>query len=227
MRILALDTALGACAACVLEDGRAEPLAIEQALLERGHAEALLPLVARVMERVEGGFSSLSRVAVTVGPGSFTGLRVALAAARAIGLAARIPVVGVSTLGAYCAAMLTREAGRICAAAIDARHGTVYVQALAPGGGMLLPAQQLSLKEAVRAMATGSISLAGSGATMLAHEAWSIGLDAVVVDASPAPDIRWVARLGIMADPETALPRPLYLRAAEAQPQDNGKVARL
>jgi tRNA threonylcarbamoyladenosine biosynthesis protein TsaB len=227
MRILALDTALGACAACVLEEGIAEPLAMEQMLLERGHAEALLPLVARVMARVDGGFASLSRVAVTVGPGSFTGLRVALAAARAIGLAAHIPVVGVSTLGAYCAAMMAREVGRIKVAAIDARHDTVYLQALAPDGTQLVPPRQIPLKEAVRAMVSGPISLAGSGATMLAQEAWSIGLDAVVVDASPAPDIRWVARLGLKADPETALPRPLYLRAADAQPQDHGKVARL
>jgi tRNA threonylcarbamoyladenosine biosynthesis protein TsaB len=227
MRILALDTALGACAACVLDQGNAEPLATEQLMLERGHAEALLPLVERLMARVDGSFASLSRVAVTVGPGSFTGLRVALAAARAIGLGANVPVVGISTLSAYCAAMMRREAGRITAAAIDARHGTVYVQALLPDGSLLLPAQQMLLKDAVRAMAGGSISLAGSGATMLAQEAWSIGLDAVVVDASPAPDIRWVARLGLLADPETALPRPMYLRAADAQPQDHGKVARL
>lgn len=227
MRILALDTALGACSACVLDEALAEPLSIEQLVLERGHAEALLPLVARVMGSVDGGFASLSRVAVTIGPGSFTGLRVALAAGRAIGLAARIPVVGVTTLAAYCAAMMSREAGRITAAAIDARHGTVYVQALRPDGSVLLPAQQLSFKDAVRAMAPGSISLAGSGAMQLAQEAWSIGLDAVVVDAKPAPDIRWIARLGLAADPEAALPRPLYLRAADAQPQDNGKVARL
>lgn len=226
MRILALDTALGACAACVLDETTAEPVSIETMALERGHAEALLPLVERVMARVEGGFSSLSRVAVTVGPGSFTGLRVALAAARAIGLAVRIPVVGVSTLSAYCAAMMTRRAGRITAAAIDARHGTVYVQALAPDGSLLLPAQQMAVKDAVRALVGGSISLAGSGAMMMAQEAWAIGLDAVVVDASPAPDIRWVARLGRLADPETALPRPMYLRPADAQPQDNGKVAR-
>ena len=227
MRILALDTALGACAACVLDVDRGEPVAIEQLILDRGHAEALLPLVSRVMDKVDGGFSSLSRVAVTVGPGSFTGLRVALAAARAIGLAAQLPVVGVTTLAAYCAAMTTREAGRSIAAAVDARHGTVYVQALGPAGDVIVPATQMSLKEAVRAIGSGPMSLAGSGATLLAKEAWSIGLDAVVVDASAAPDIRWVGRLGFLADPETALPRPLYLREADAQPQDNGKVARL
>jgi tRNA threonylcarbamoyl adenosine modification protein YeaZ len=227
MRILAIDTALGSCAACVLESGAPEPLAAEHLLLERGHAEALMPLLARVMERVDGGFSSLSRVAVTVGPGSFTGLRVGLSAARAIGLSAALPVVGVSTLAAYCAAMMGREVGRIAAAAIDARHGTVYFQAIAPGGVALGPPRQCSYRDAVRLIGAGPVSLAGSGATLVAQEAWSIGLDAVVVDTSPGPDILWVARLGSVADPETAAPRPLYLRAADAQPQDNGRLARL
>ena len=84
MRCLAIDTALNGCSACVLETGAAEPLAMETLPIERGHAEALLPLVERVMAKVEGGFGSLDRVAVTVGPGSFTGLRVGLSAARAI-----------------------------------------------------------------------------------------------------------------------------------------------
>jgi tRNA threonylcarbamoyl adenosine modification protein YeaZ len=110
MRVLAIDTALGACSAAVLDIAGAEPLAVEQMPLERGHAEALMPLIERVMAGVDGGFGSLSRVAVTVGPGSFTGLRVGVAAARAIGLAARIPVVGVSTLAAYCASMMGRVA---------------------------------------------------------------------------------------------------------------------
>lgn len=227
MRVLAIDTALGSCAACVLKAGEAQPLASEQQILERGHAEALMPLVARVMERVEGGFDTIERVAVTVGPGSFTGLRVGLAAARAIGLARRVPVVGVSTLAAYCAAMMRREIGRIAAAAIDARHGTVYFQAIAPGGVALGPPQQCTPREAVRLIGAGPVSLAGSGAAMVAQEAWSIGLDAVVVDASPAPDIAWIARLGLLADPNSALPRPLYLRAPDAQPQENGRLARL
>jgi tRNA threonylcarbamoyladenosine biosynthesis protein TsaB len=151
MRVL-IDTALGACSAVCSMIAGAEPLAVEQMPLERGHAEALMPLIERVMAGVDGGFASLSRVAVTVGPGSFTGLRVGVAAARAIGLAARIPVVGVSTLAAYCASMMAREAGRITAAAIDARHGTVYVQAIGAGGeSCWCRPSNASLKEAVRA----------------------------------------------------------------------------
>jgi len=86
LRILAIDTALQACSACVIQSGEVEPLALEQIPMERGHAEALLPLVDRVVAGVEGGFASLDRIAVTVGPGSYTGLRVGIAAARAIGL---------------------------------------------------------------------------------------------------------------------------------------------
>ena len=78
MRILAIDTALERCAACIMADDSPEPLAEETMDLARGHAEALLPLVERVIARVEGGFESLDRVAVTVGPGSYTGLRVGL-----------------------------------------------------------------------------------------------------------------------------------------------------
>jgi tRNA A37 threonylcarbamoyladenosine modification protein TsaB len=70
VRVLAIDTALGACSACIVETDGPDTLARETILLERGHAEALLPLVDRVVSQVEGGFGGLSRVAVTVGPGS-------------------------------------------------------------------------------------------------------------------------------------------------------------
>ena len=106
MRILALDTALPAVCACVLESGATEPLAMETLTMERGHAEALLPLIERVMVQVEGGFASLDRIAVTVGPGSFTGIRVAVSAARGFGVALDIPVVGVSTLAAFAAPLV-------------------------------------------------------------------------------------------------------------------------
>ena len=123
MKILAIDTALPAISACVLDDGADSPEAIETIAMERGHAEALLPLIDRVMARVDGGFASLGRVAVTVGPGSFTGLRVGIAAARAIGVACKIPVTGVSTLAALAAPLILEQKPGLVAAAIDARPG--------------------------------------------------------------------------------------------------------
>ena len=86
-----------------------EMLARETIPMERGHAEALLPLIDRLVSPFEGGFESLDRVAVTVGPGSYTGLRVGISAARGIGLAAGVPVVGVATLSAFLAPLMAGD----------------------------------------------------------------------------------------------------------------------
>jgi tRNA threonylcarbamoyladenosine biosynthesis protein TsaB len=215
LRILAIDTALGACAACIVQAGQPEPLAAEAILMERGHAEALLPLVDRIVSGVEGGFSSLDRVAVTVGPGSYTGIRIGIAAARAIGLAAGIPVVGVATLSAYLAPLMTRESRGLLAAAIDAKHGQVYFQAISPGGQSIVAPSLVRVRDAARLMG-GTASLVGSGAPAVAAEI--AGID-IAVHSKPFPDIAWVARLGLVADPAYALPKPLYLRGPDARPQ--------
>lgn len=226
MRILAIDTALGACAACVFEAGAAAPLAGEQIAMDRGHAEALMPLIERVMAGVEGGFSGLDRVAVTVGPGSYTGLRVGISAARGIALAAGIPAVGVTTLAATAAPLIGREPGRVIAAALDARHGQVWFQALSSEGKPLVSVRQVNHRDAARAIGAGPVSLVGSAALAIANEAWAIGLDALVIDEAKAPDIAWVARLGLIADPQSAPPRPLYLKAPETTPQDRARLPR-
>jgi tRNA threonylcarbamoyladenosine biosynthesis protein TsaB len=226
LRILAIDTALGACAACIVQAGQTEPLAAEAILMERGHAEALLPLVDRIVSGVEGGFGSLDRVAVTVGPGSYTGIRIGIAAARAIGLAAGIPVVGVATLSAYLAPLMTRESRGLLAAAIDAKHGQVYLQAVAPGGRTIIAPALMGIREAVRILGSGPVQLVGSGAALVAPECWTQGVDAQISGAPPAPDIAWVARIGALADPAQALPKPLYLRAPDAKPLDADRVPR-
>jgi len=226
MRILAIDTALGACSACVLDAGAPEPVAIEQTAMERGHAEALMPMIERVMAKVEGGFSSLDRVAVTIGPGSYTGLRVGISAARAIALAAGIPAIGISTLAASAAPFIGREGGRVVAAAVDAKHGQVWFQAMNAQGKQLVSVRQVNHRDAARAIGAGPVSLVGSAALAVANEAWAIGLDALVVDDAKAPDVTWVARLGMIADPESAPPRPLYLKAPETTPQDRARLPR-
>ncbi len=224
MRILAIDTALGACAACIIDNGLGEPIAHESLIMDRGHAEALVPLLDRVAARVEGGFTSLDRVAVTVGPGSYTGMRVGIAAARAIGLACRIPVVGVTTLSALLAALVADDNRRLLAAAIDARHGQVYFQVIAPSGQTVVAPTLLKVRDAVRLLGAGPAALIGSGAAAVAAEA--AGIDLAVHDTRPAPDIVWVARLGSVADPAHALPKPLYLRGPDARPQDQARLPR-
>ncbi|WP_375456114.1 tRNA (adenosine(37)-N6)-threonylcarbamoyltransferase complex dimerization subunit type 1 TsaB [uncultured Methylobacterium sp.] len=225
MRILAIDTALELCSACVATDASDAPLAQETLALVRGHAEALLPLVERVMARVEGGFESLTRVAVTVGPGSYTGLRVGLSAARAVGLATGVPVVGVTTLSALLAPHLALNGEGLLAAAIDARHGAVYLQAMSSGRGIVVPPAHLPLEDAADRLGPGPVTLVGSGAAVLAASLRARGV-AVEVSGTGGPDIAWVASLGLVADPAQALPRPMYLRGADARPQDHARIAR-
>lgn len=225
MRILAIDTALDTCAACVMAEGDETPLSAESLPMARGHAESLLPLIERVMARVEGGFEAIDRVAVTVGPGSYTGLRVGLSAARAIGLATARPVVGVGTLSALLAHLLSETIEGSIAAAIDARHGALYVQALRPGGDGIVPAHLPVAEVADRLVGAGPVLLAGSGSPALAVALAERGVNARVSRVT-GPDIASVASLGLLADPEQALPRPLYLRGPDARPQDHARIAR-
>lgn len=223
-KILAMDTALNAASACVYEDGAETSQASETILMQRGHAEALLPLIDRVVAQVEGGFAALGRVAVTVGPGSFTGLRVGIAAARAIGLACKVPVVGVSTLAALAAPLILAQKPGLIAAAIDAGHGNVYFAAFSADGKASVAPRIVSARDAVRLLGTGPIRMAGSGAPMLAIEAWSTHLTAEVVGEIGIPDIAIVAKLGLLADPAAAPARPLYLKAPDIKSQETSRV---
>src|ERR1043166_3265793 len=137
MLILAIDTALDACAAAVL-DTSAGVVAQESQAMKRGHAEALMPLIARVMKASGVACPALDRIAVTPGPGSFTGLRVGLSAARGIALAADKPVVGVTTLTAYSAPHVSEHGEHPIIAAIDARHDHVYLQVVTGDGEPLV-----------------------------------------------------------------------------------------
>jgi tRNA threonylcarbamoyl adenosine modification protein YeaZ len=225
MRILAIDTALGACAAAVYDSEAGARIAGESLAMARGHAEALLPLIARVMDRANLDFDGLDRIAVTVGPGSFTGLRVGIAAARGIALAAGRPAVGVSTLAAYAAPQIAIDRAGTVVAAIDARQAQVYCQVFGAGGRTTIAPRHLPIAEAVH-LVQGAAHIAGSAAQLLAA-AWPAGEPApVVAEAKPAPDIDWVARLGAAADAGMAPPKPLYLRPPDARPQDAARLPR-
>jgi tRNA threonylcarbamoyl adenosine modification protein YeaZ len=226
MRVLAIDTALEACSAAVLDTGLGTIAAHESLPMVRGHAEALLPLIARVLDRAGLDFAQLDRIAVTTGPGSFTGLRVGIAAARGIALASAKPAVGLSTLAAFAAPFIAADDTLPVVVAIDARHDHVYLQVFGPGGRTLVAPRLASLREALRASATGAPRVVGTAAKILAG-VWPSGERAPsVVEQRQAPDIDWVARLGAAAVDTGVSPKPLYLRAPDAQPQNAAQLAR-
>jgi len=218
MLILAIDTALDACAAAVLDTDKNKLIAQESQAMKRGHAEALMPLVARVMKESGIAFDALDRIATTIGPGSFTGLRVGLSAARGIALAATKPVVGITTLTAYAAPHVSDHGEHPIIAAIDARHDHVYLQVVTGHGEPLVTPRVAPMEEALAASRFGTPYLVGNAANMLA-ERWPKDAAAPVkVEQQAAPDITWVAWLAAAVDPAIATPRPYYLRAPDAKP---------
>lgn len=174
--------------------------------MTRGHQERLAPLVAQVMGEAGIAFDQLDRVGVTVGPGSFTGLRVGLAFAKGLGAALSIPVVGVGVLEA-----LAEPLGGSVLAVLDAKRDQVYLQAFADGVAVSAPdALPLGTAAARLAELAGPVTLVGSGAHLLADL-----LPGATVIAADHTDPVAVARLAAARRPVP--PRPLYLRAPDAK----------
>ena len=209
MKLLAVDTALGACSVAVLENDAVLVHRLE--FMERGHAEALAPMVEEAMAAAGLPFAAIDRLAVTTGPGTFTGQRVGLAFMRGLRVALGKPLVGVTTLCAM-AQGARAETGRALAAALhDARRNEVYLQI---AGGAPMNPIVLSFDEAVAAIAHhgDSIALAGTAAPA-AHER----LPSTTLSSIRQPDALWVARLARNLPDSSEPPRPLYLRAPDAK----------
>lgn len=206
--ILALDTCLTACSAALL-DGETV-LAARSEAMPRGHQERLAPLVQELMAEAGVGFPALTRIGVTVGPGSFTGLRVGLAFAKGLSSALSIPCVGVGALEA----LAFGQPGFVVAV-IDARREQVYVQMFGDGVALMAP-DALAAADAAARLAElyhgGPATLIGSGAPLLAP-----ALPSASVLTPDGPDPVAVARLAQRGPDPLKPPRPLYLRAPDAK----------
>jgi tRNA threonylcarbamoyl adenosine modification protein YeaZ len=184
-----------------------------------------MPLIARVMKRSDMSLRDLDRVAVTTGPGSFTGVRVGLAAARGFAVGLTIPVVGVSTLSAYAAPYLATNNKISVVAAIDARHEHVYLQVFGPGGQTIIAPRLALLSEAIGAATNAPACLVGSAARAIADRMPKTAPPRGV-DPRDAPDIAWVAQIGAVSPEADVPPNPQYLRAPDAQPQNAAQLPR-
>ena len=132
MNLLAIDTALEACSVGVAAAGGAPVLRSE--IIGRGHAERLFGMVSSAMAEAGVAFPALDRIAVTTGPGSFTGIRVGIAAARGLALVVGCPVIGIGTLPLVAAAARDGHGPRPVLAVLDAKRDEVYAQAFDPAG---------------------------------------------------------------------------------------------
>ena len=211
MKILAVDTALGACSVALLENDRLIVHIFEP--MERGHAERLAPMVDEAMKQAGVAFQALGRLAVTTGPGTFTGQRVGLAFMRGLRLALRIPLTGVTTLEAMAMAAMAESGAATAASIHDARREEAYLL-LRDGEKVVLPPAVMPFDEAVaRIAAFRSCVLAGTGAAA-AHEKLNGDYP---LSAIRQPDALWVARLALKQPLSNDAPGPLYLRAPDAK----------
>ncbi len=231
MNVLAIDTCLGAVSAAAHRRDASGEWHMRETYeaLSVGHAERLMPMIAEVMEAAGLGFADLGRIAVTVGPGTFTGVRAGVAAARGLALAAALPVVGATSLAVMAhradALLGPDRAGRLLAVAVDARRGMVYFQTFpdAPEEGE--PAALLTPGDAARRIGGRAAILVGSGGAAVAEAVRAAGgqAEAVLPDLQPH-----AASLALMApglQPAKPL-MPLYLRPPDARPQDDKSLPR-
>ena len=218
MKHLAVDTALGACSVAILEGERL--IARRWVAMMRGHAEALAPMVGATMKEAQLAFPDIDRLAVTTGPGTFTGQRVGLAFMRGLRLALERPLIGVTTLEAMAAAAALETGAQGIAVLHEAKRGEVYAAVfdnMAPIVPIKLAESQAMMAE-IETLWRGrdDVAVAGTGAE--AARAWLAprGI-APVLSGVRQPDAEFVARLAVTRDAERADAKPLYLRRPDAK----------
>jgi len=196
---LAIDTAAARLQLALLMADGVTDVSVDE--LGTGHAELIFGRIEALLERNALAYGDLQRLAVTTGPGSFTGLRIGLSAARGIALARGIPVVGVPSLLAI---SLAGKAGQPVCVLVDARRGEAYFQTFSAPGVPEGPARLMTM-EAARA---------------------AVSPDCVPIE-TPFVDIGRVARFAVSADPVAFAPEAAYIRDADAKPQANKRIPRL
>jgi tRNA threonylcarbamoyl adenosine modification protein YeaZ len=229
MNILALDTSMGACSAALIKrGGDAREIFARAERMARGHAEALMPMVADIMRESGTAFAALDRIAATTGPGSFTGVRIAISAARGLALVMRAKLFGSDSL-----TVMAREAhdlgvtrGAPFAVAVDARRGMLYLglydETSRRRDGPLLIAPD----DGANLLPRGVLTAVGSGAARLAEAASRRGLPLEAQAAELEPNAAALAALAEESGETMPVLRPLYLRPPDARPQTQVAVTR-
>jgi len=222
MNILALDTSMGACSAAVLRgDGAARRLFARQETMARGHAEALMPMVAEIMEEAGLPFAALDLIAATTGPGSFTGVRIAIAAARGLALVTHAKLFGTDSLTVMAKVALASGAlgSGPFAVAVDARRGMLYYGNY-DETGRKLEGPLLIAPDAAATLLPHDVHLAvGSGAALLAEAAEARGHYAEAKLTELQPSAAALSEIALESGETFPTLRPLYLRPPDAKPQ--------
>jgi tRNA threonylcarbamoyladenosine biosynthesis protein TsaB len=230
MNILAFDTCFDGCSVCVAEraGGAVVELSASMERFETGHAERLIPMIGDAMAKAGLDFDRLDRIAVTTGPGTFTGTRIGVAAARALALACGAKTVGVSSLAVMAEVAKREITAEQLAVVVDARRGEVYAQLFGPDGGLDARSTPLllSIDEAAQLGGNEPVVLVGSGAAAVARTASEQGRDAVSRLDDLLPDASALAHIAVALRVTDDPLVPFYLRPPDAKPQAGKAIAR-
>lgn len=217
MKILALDTASSWCAAAIYDSGTDTVLAEVSENIGKGHAEVLMDYIGRVTAEAGIAMTDLDRVAVNIGPGSFTGVRIGVSAARGFALALARPAIGVSAFDALAYEVAISHPGKPVLLLLEAHRGEFYAQSFDVGSKAITGPMVLSRDEALALIQQQSSDtvLAGSAANILNE-----GLAATLstARAEPTAQISTYAKLAALREP-TEAPKPLYMRGPDVKPQ--------
>ncbi|WP_378945143.1 tRNA (adenosine(37)-N6)-threonylcarbamoyltransferase complex dimerization subunit type 1 TsaB [Mesorhizobium sp. ANAO-SY3R2] len=217
MILLAIDCAASLCAASVYDAGAGRELGRSVRDLGKGHAEHLMAVIDEALAEAGVGYAELGLVAVSTGPGSFTGVRVGVSAVRGLSLALKIPAVGVTTLEALAAETRAALGPRTVLAALDAGRGEIHAALYDENGAALREPAVLTLAESAALAVPGQVALAGTAAQLIAD---AVGV-AKPFEFGPmvaTADIGTYAMLAAAKEPGER-PKPVYLRAPDAKPQ--------
>jgi len=230
MNILALDTSMGACSAAVLlADAATQRIVLCEERMARGHAEALMPMVSEVMTGAGLDFAGLDLIAATLGPGSFTGVRIAIAASRGFALVTGTRLWGTDSLRVMAKAALESGMAGVSesfAVAVDARGERLYFGLYDAAGGKLAGPLLIDAGEAASLLPHKLGTAVGNGAAHLAEAAMLRGhrIDAKLPDLQP--NAAALAELALEAGETLPTLRPLYLRPPDAKPQAAAALTR-
>jgi tRNA threonylcarbamoyladenosine biosynthesis protein TsaB len=213
MLILALDTSMGACSVCVYDAGSGLALASRHEFMDRGQAEALAPMVQETMALAGVAFKDLARIAVTTGPGTFTGVRIGLAMARGLGVALSIPMTGINSLAAIAC---NETAGDLpLLVAVDARANEIYFASYNASGHELMAPAIVTLSNADKFVPSRPARILGTAADLLLTKNEKY----VRSDAGDLPIAANFVNLAASIPASDLPPEPLYLRPPDVKPQ--------
>lgn len=219
MIILSIDTSGVDCSACVYDSENDTVLGEVTENIGKGHAELLMGIVDAALAQAGLSLDAIQRLAVTIGPGSFTGIRVGVAAVRGFALSLDGEAVGITTLETLAADHQRQKPGEPVAVGLDAKRGECYLQIFAIDGTPVTEAALLSLEDARQSLVGFDGVIIGSAAPLFAGE-----------EAGSGPDhfpIATVARLAATKPAHQPKPAPLYLRGPDARPQSGFALERL